>query len=168
MGDLQPAVANSVRLHQGARCCDRWSTWSLGRRGKPGGDARRLSQNWIYGGRKPPRGRSGAFVSAETRRLLGNNGLVTLLDALRERSSEADLRRAIDALLQAMPVGRRVEITPEVLEAAAAGDVALLVTLFAEEIEPNEDELVALRELDKHPELRETIPLETVKAELGL
>ena len=61
---------------------------------------------------------------------------MTLLGALRERSSEADVRRATDALIAALPVGRTVEITPDVIAAAAAGDIAQLLTLFAEEVKP--------------------------------
>jgi hypothetical protein len=65
---------------------------------------------------------------------------------LRERSS-TNLRRATDALIAAMPVGRAVEITPDVIAAAVAGDVvALLLTLFAEEVEPELEELAVLAE----------------------
>jgi len=53
---------------------------------------------------------------------------VTPLDALRERSCEANLQRATDALIAAVPVGRAVEITPDIIAAAAAGDVALLLS----------------------------------------
>ena len=55
-------------------------------------------------------------------------------------------------------------MTDEIVAAARAGDAVLL----AEEIEPHEDELAALRELDEHPELRETTPIENVRAEFGL
>lgn len=93
---------------------------------------------------------------------------MTLLDALRERSSEADLRRATDALIAAIPVGRAVAITDEVLAAAAAGDVAQLVTLFAEEAEPEPDELAALAELDREPPERGTLSAQEVRRELEL
>jgi hypothetical protein len=93
---------------------------------------------------------------------------VTLLDALRERSSEANLQRATDALIAAMPVGRAVEITPDIIAAAAAGDVAQLLTLFAEETEPEPDELAALAEIDGEPPDRETFSAEEARRELGL
>jgi hypothetical protein len=92
---------------------------------------------------------------------------MTLLEALRERSSEVDLRRATDALIAALPVGRAVQITHEVV-AAAAGDVALLLTLFAEEVEPEADELAALAELDREPSDRQTLSVEEARRELGL
>ena len=44
----------------------------------------------------------------------------------------------------------------------------LLAALLAEEVEPDEDELASLRELEEHAELLETIPLETVKNTLQL
>ncbi|MGP6158603.1 MAG: hypothetical protein ACLPYS_14055 [Vulcanimicrobiaceae bacterium] len=93
---------------------------------------------------------------------------MTILDALRECSSEADLRRATDALIAAMPVGRAVEITPDVIGAAAAGDVAQLLTLFAEEVEPEPKELAALAELEREPPDRQTLSAEEVRRELGL
>jgi hypothetical protein len=84
------------------------------------------------------------------------------------QESEANLRRAIDALIAAMPVGRTVEITPEVIAMAAAGDVAQLLTLFAEEVEPEPGELAALAELDREPADRRTVSAEDVRRELGL
>lgn len=94
-------------------------------------------------------------------------GPVTVLDALRERSSEAERNRATDALLAAMPVDRPVAITSEVLEAAFAGDVALLVTLFAEEVDPEPGELEELREAERADDgSRATI--DEVRRELGL
>jgi hypothetical protein len=44
-----------------------------------------------------------------------------------------------------------VEITPDVIAAAAAGDVAQLLTLFAEEVKPEPEELVALAATANHP-----------------
>ena len=44
--------------------------------------------------------------------------------------------------------GPPIKITPEAIEAAAAGDVALLVTLFAAEIQPDEAELAALQDAE--------------------
>jgi hypothetical protein len=99
---------------------------------------------------------------------LGKKPPVTLLDALRERSSEANLRRATDALMAAMPVGRALEITPAVIAAAAAGDVAQLLTLFAEEVEPEPEDFAALAELDREPPDRQTLSAEEARRELGL
>jgi hypothetical protein len=93
---------------------------------------------------------------------------MTLLEALRERSSEADVRRATDAIIAALPVGRAVEITPDVIAAAAAGDIAQLLTLFAEEVKPEPDELAALAELDREPPDRQTLSAEEVRRELEL
>jgi len=92
---------------------------------------------------------------------------VTLLDALRERSHENDPRRAIDALVAAMPVGRAVEITPEVIEAAETGNIALLVSLFAEEDEPEPDELEMLADAARLDDGSRATVAE-VRRELGL
>lgn len=93
---------------------------------------------------------------------------MTLLEALRERSSEADVRRATDAIIAALPVGRAVEITPDVIAAAAVGDIAQLFTLFAEEAKPEPDEVAALAELDRELPDRQTLSAEEVRRELGL
>lgn len=64
-----------------------------------------------------------------------------------------------------LPVGRTIRITPEVIEAATAGDVALLITLFAAEVQPDEAELAALQEADDDGS-RVSIP--DARRELGL
>ena len=67
---------------------------------------------------------------------------VTLLEALTGRNrSTADVRAAVDVLFAALPVGRPVAITAEVLDAALAGDRALLATFFAEEEAPEDGDL---------------------------
>ena len=67
--------------------------------------------------------------------LRGKNRPVTLIDALRERSPDPRvLTRAQRALFSTLPLGRSVVITAEVLDAMAAGDVALLTRLFAEKV----------------------------------
>jgi hypothetical protein len=81
---------------------------------------------------------------------------------------EDEAKEAAAAIAAALPVDRAVTVDEAILEAARRGDVALVVSLLAEEVEPDEVELAALRELDEHPELRETIPLETARADLGL
>lgn len=92
---------------------------------------------------------------------------MTVHDELEARTPTTDLRRASDALTAALPVGRTVKITPEALDAAAAGDVALLVTLFAEEVEPDPEDLAALREAALVDDgSRATI--DEVRRELGL
>lgn len=70
---------------------------------------------------------------------------MTVRDALTHHAA-TDLRRASDALAATLPVGRTLKITQEVIDAAAAGDVALLATLFAQEVEPDEADLAALRD----------------------
>jgi hypothetical protein len=105
---------------------------------------------------------------------------VSVLDALREcvqqaqtvadkaeRSSEVDLRRAIDALIAAMPADRAVKITPEVVDAAVAGDVALLGTLLAPEVEADEIDLAALRDADAADD-GSRVSLDDACAKLGL
>jgi hypothetical protein len=72
---------------------------------------------------------------------------VTVRDSL-AHSPTTDLPLVADALAATLPVGRTIKITPEVIEAATAGDVALLVTLFAAEVQPDEAELAALQEGD--------------------
>ena len=59
-----------------------------------------------------------------------------------------DLRRAADALAATLPVGRTIKITPEAILDATVGDVALLATLFAAEVQPDEVELAALQDAE--------------------
>jgi hypothetical protein len=76
-----------------------------------------------------------------------------------------DLRLAADALAATLPVGRTIRITPEAIEAAKAGDVALLVTLFAAEVQPDEAELAALQEADDDGS---RVSIADARRELGL
>lgn len=94
-------------------------------------------------------------------------GSVTVHDVLLARTPATDLRRASDALTAALPVGRTVKITPEALDAAAAGDVATLALLFAEEVEPDEIDLAALRDIDADDH-EGAASIDDVRRELGL
>jgi hypothetical protein len=89
---------------------------------------------------------------------------MTVRDSL-AHSPSADLRRAADALAATLPVGRTIRITPEAIEAATAGDVALLVTLFAAEVQPDEAELAAL---DDAADDGSRISITDARRELGL
>jgi hypothetical protein len=91
---------------------------------------------------------------------------VTVHDALVERN-KADLRLASDTLTAALPVGRAVTITPEALDAAAAGDVGMLATLFAQEIQPDAGDLAALAAADEE-DVGTRAVLGDVRSELGL
>jgi hypothetical protein len=83
-------------------------------------------------------------------------------------ADDRETRDAEPLLARIVPLGHPVLLTDEIVAAARAGDAVLLAALLAEEIEPDEAELAALRELDEHPELRETTPFETVRSEFGL
>jgi hypothetical protein len=82
----------------------------------------------------------------------------------------ADNREARDAealLARFVPLDRPVVLTDEVVEAARAGDAALVATLLAEEVAPEPDEPNALddaRGLDDGPRMT----LDEVRAELGI
>ena len=89
---------------------------------------------------------------------------MTVHDALEARS--IDLGPATEALTAALPVGRTVTITPEVIEAAIAGDVGLLTLLFAEEVEPDEIDLAMLHDVDATHE--GAISADELRRELGI
>jgi hypothetical protein len=93
---------------------------------------------------------------------------MTVLERLRAAgAADNEALGAAAAIGGAIPVGRAFVVTEEILHAAREGDQVLLAALLAEEVELD-DERAALCELDGHPELRETMPLETVKTTLGL
>jgi hypothetical protein len=85
---------------------------------------------------------------------------MTVLDALRSRVNQPDLQRASDALIAALPVGHSVEITPDVIAAAVAGDVPQLLMLFAEQLERNE--------LDREPSDPGPLSAEELRRAFGL
>ena len=94
---------------------------------------------------------------------------MTVLERLRAAgAADNEALGAAAAIGGAIPVGRAFVVTEEILHAAREGDQVLLAALLAEEVELDDDERAALCELDGHPELRETMPLETVKTTLGL
>lgn len=91
---------------------------------------------------------------------------MTVRDAL-THNAMTDLRRAADALAATLPVGRTVKITQEAIDAAAAGDVALLATLFAQAVEPDEADLAALQEAEVEDDGSRLL-IGEVRKELGL
>jgi hypothetical protein len=93
---------------------------------------------------------------------------MTVLERLRVAGAADEALGAAAAIGAAIPVGRAFVVTEEILHAAREGDRVLLAALLAEEVELDDGERAALCELDGHPELRETMPLETVKTTLGL
>ena len=85
---------------------------------------------------------------------------MTIIEHLRAAGArEEEAREAAAAIGAALPVNRAVTVGEAVLAAARRGDIALVITLLAEEVEPEEFELAALREIDENPQLGETIPL---------
>jgi len=86
--------------------------------------------------------------------------------SVRDSLDQSNFQRASEALAGALPVGRAVTITPEVLEAAAAGDVGLLATLLAAEVEPDEIDSALLRDIESDHE--DGLSIDEVRKELGL
>jgi hypothetical protein len=70
-------------------------------------------------------------------------------------------------LAAALPVDRQVELTEEVIRAAATGDVALVVTLLAPEEKPEPGEVEAIAEADAKDD-GSRVDSATVRRELGL
>ncbi len=101
---------------------------------------------------------------ADTEAWPGKGLIVTVRDSLAH--SPIDFQRASEALAGALPVGRAVTITPEILKAAAAGDLGLLATLLAEEVEPDEVDLALLRDIDDDHE--GAISGDELRRELGI
>jgi hypothetical protein len=96
--------------------------------------------------------------------------MATLSDRLHEQLGNADesaYGRALKVLAAAIPVDRNVELTEEVIRAAVAGDVALVVTLLAPEEELEPGELEALAEADALDD-GSRVDLATVRRDLGV
>jgi hypothetical protein len=96
--------------------------------------------------------------------------MATVLERLHARLGDADesvYGRALRVLAAALPIDRRVELTDEMIRAAANGDVALLVTLLAPEVPAEPDELEALAELELEPD-RRLLSADEARRELGL
>jgi hypothetical protein len=75
---------------------------------------------------------------------------MTVIDRLRSAGvREEEAQRAASAIAAVLPVDRNVRVTEEVLDAARAGDVALVSMLLAEEVEAEPDELAALEAADR-------------------
>lgn len=83
---------------------------------------------------------------------------MTVIERLRASGlAEAQAQSAAVAIAQALPVDRSVCVDDAILSAARQGDTALLVSLLADEVEPEDDEIAALAfEVDGHGE---TLPL---------
>jgi hypothetical protein len=96
--------------------------------------------------------------------------MATVLERLHDQLGDADettYGRALRALAAALPVDRRVELTDEVIRAAATGDIALVVTLLAPDAEPEPGELEELAEADALDD-GSRVDAATVRRELGL
>jgi hypothetical protein len=96
--------------------------------------------------------------------------MATVLERLHARlgdAEEAVYDRALRTLAAALPVDRRVELTDEIVRAAANGDVALLVILLAPEVLPDPQDLAALEALEREPD-RRLVSVEEARRELGL
>jgi len=83
-----------------------------------------------------------------------------------EGADEREARDAADLIVALLPVGRDVCVTPELVRAARSGDVLAVRCLLAEEVEPDPDEVEALREYDADPDKR-TFTSEQVRQILG-
>ncbi|MGH7729048.1 MAG: hypothetical protein ACREM2_09675 [Vulcanimicrobiaceae bacterium] len=96
--------------------------------------------------------------------------MATVLERLGEQlgsgADDSAYGRALRTLAAALPTDRRVEVTDEVIRAAATGDVVLLRCLLAPEEPATKAELVELRELDEHPELRERVGSAEIERDL--
>ena len=96
--------------------------------------------------------------------------MATVLERLHARLGDADesvYDRASRTLAAALPVDRRVELTDDVIRAAANGDIALVVTLLAPESPAEADEIEALIELERDPD-RRLLDAGAARRELGL
>ncbi len=95
--------------------------------------------------------------------------MATVIEQLRAAGTpEDEVDRAAVTLAKALPLGRAIVLDDQIVAAARAGDIALLQCLLAPEEPPTEEELLALRELDANPKLRETVTSDEVRRELGL
>ena len=95
--------------------------------------------------------------------------MATVLERLRDdlHLDEQAYTRALSVLAAALPVDRPVELTDEILRAAAAGNFMLVVSLLAEEDDPTPEEIAILEAYERDPS-RPTLAHEEVKRELGL
>jgi hypothetical protein len=76
-------------------------------------------------------------------------------------ASDHEVREAETFLARYLPVEQLVILTDEILAAARAEDGALVMALLAPEVEPDDFELEAIRELaEGPPEDREPIPFD--------
>jgi len=80
---------------------------------------------------------------------------------------EAEAQRAASAIGSLLPVDRAVLVTDEVLDAARAGDVALVVMLLAEEVKTEPDEIAAI-EAARGEDDGTRYTGEQIRSELGL
>jgi hypothetical protein len=93
---------------------------------------------------------------------------MTVLERLRSTGApEDEAQRAASAIGALLPVDRGVLVTDEVLDAARAGDLALVVMLLAEEVEPEPDEIAALENADREDDGTRLTTTE-IRARLGL
>lgn len=75
---------------------------------------------------------------------------MTVIDRLRSAGvGEEEAQSVASAIAAVLPVDRNVRVTEEVLDAARAGDVALVSMLLAEEVDAEPDELAALETADR-------------------
>jgi hypothetical protein len=75
---------------------------------------------------------------------------MTVIDRLRSAGvGEEEAQSVASAIAAVLPLDRNVRVTEEVLDAARAGDVALVSMLLAEEVDAEPDELAALETADR-------------------
>jgi hypothetical protein len=93
---------------------------------------------------------------------------MTVIDRLRSAGApEAEAQKAASAIGALLPVNRDVRITDELLDAARAGNVALVVMLLAEEVKADPDEITALEAFDRDDD-GVRYSGEQIRSELGL
>ncbi len=72
---------------------------------------------------------------------------MTVEDRLREMGvGERETHEVAEVLVRVVPFGRPIVLTDDVIAAVRAGDLALVSSLLAEEVEPQPDEIEALDE----------------------
>jgi hypothetical protein len=75
---------------------------------------------------------------------------MTVIERLRSAGAQEDeAQRAAAVIAAVLPVDRNVRVTEEILDAARAGDIALVSMLLAEEVDAEPDEVAALEAADR-------------------
>jgi hypothetical protein len=94
---------------------------------------------------------------------------MTVAERLNAGASSAEaLREAEIFIVEHLPLDRAVLLTDDAIHAALHADPVRFALAIAPEVEPEPDELEALRELDAEPERPRTVTLEEYETKYGL